>query len=52
MEEAETLCDRVAVMDRGKILVHGSPRELLASHPGCRNLSELFLELTGKELRD
>jgi ABC-2 type transport system ATP-binding protein len=52
MEEAETLCDRVAIMDRGKILVHGAPRKLLASHPGCRNLGELFLELTGKELRD
>lgn len=52
MEEAETLCDRVAIMDRGKILIEGTPRELLASHPGCRNLGGLFLELTGKELRD
>jgi ABC-2 type transport system ATP-binding protein len=52
MEEAETLCDRVAIMDRGKLLVSGTPGELLASHPGCHNLGELFLELTGKELRD
>ena len=52
MEEAEILCDRVAIMDRGKLLVHGMPRELLAAHPGCRNLGELFIELTGKELRD
>ncbi len=31
MEEAERLCDRVAVMDHGKVLALGSPRELIAS---------------------
>lgn len=31
MEEAERLCDRVAVVDRGKIIALGSPRELIAS---------------------
>ncbi len=31
MEEAERLCDRVAVMDHGRILALGSPRELIAS---------------------
>jgi len=30
MEEAETLCDRVAIMDHGKIIAMGSPRELIA----------------------
>lgn len=29
MEEAERLCDRVAVMDRGKIIACGSPRQLI-----------------------
>ena len=51
MEEAETLCDRVAVMDRGRLLAQGAPRDLLR-HPGCRNLGELFLQLTGKALRN
>jgi ABC-2 type transport system ATP-binding protein len=31
MEEAERLCDRVAVVDQGKIIALGSPRELIAS---------------------
>ena len=31
MEEAEALCDRVAIMDRGQILQLGTPRELIAS---------------------
>jgi ABC-2 type transport system ATP-binding protein len=31
MEEAERLCDRVAIMDHGKVISHGTPRELIAS---------------------
>jgi ABC-2 type transport system ATP-binding protein len=31
MQEAERLCDRVAIMDHGKIISHGTPRELIAS---------------------
>jgi lipooligosaccharide transport system ATP-binding protein len=32
MEEAERLCNRVAIMDRGRIIVQGTPRELIAEH--------------------
>ncbi len=32
MEEAEKLCDRVAVMDHGKILAEGTPRELIRQY--------------------
>ena len=32
MDEAERLCDRIAVMDAGKIIAIGSPRELIATH--------------------
>lgn len=32
MDEAERLCDRIAVMDAGKIIAIGSPRELIAAH--------------------
>jgi ABC-2 type transport system ATP-binding protein len=31
MDEAERLCDRVAIMDRGKVIALGTPRELIAS---------------------
>jgi len=34
MEEADELCDRVAIIDHGRILAHGSPRELKSSIPG------------------
>ena len=52
MEEAETLCERVAIMDRGKIVAEGSPRSLVAAMEGCANLEESFLHLTGRNLRD
>jgi lipooligosaccharide transport system ATP-binding protein len=32
MEEAERLCHRLAIMDRGRIIAHGSPRALIAEH--------------------
>ena len=31
MDEAERLCDRLAIMDRGKVIARGSPRELIAA---------------------
>ena len=32
MDEAEQLCDRLVVMDKGRIAAQGSPRELIAAH--------------------
>jgi ABC-2 type transport system ATP-binding protein len=52
MEEAHQLCNRVAIMDEGRILVQGAPQELIAQSPECNNLGELFLHLTGRQLRD
>ena len=52
MEEAQQLCDRVAIMDQGRILCQGPPARVVADHPPCTNLNELFLHLTGKALRD
>ncbi len=34
MDEAEELCDRLAVIDRGKVIASGSPAQLIAAHAG------------------
>ena len=52
MEEAERLCNRVAIIDEGCIIATGQPHELIKQGNGCTNLGELFLALTGKRLRD
>ncbi len=55
MEEAERLCDRVAIMDHGRLLALGAPSQLTAQLPpvaGPRpSLEDLFLHLTGEEVR-
>jgi lipooligosaccharide transport system ATP-binding protein len=50
MEEAEQLCDRVAIMDSGRVVVIGSPAQLTAEHGG--NLENVYLKLTGRSLAD
>jgi ABC-2 type transport system ATP-binding protein len=44
MEEAELLCDEIAIMDRGHIIAQGGPRELLREH-----FAEVLLELPRQE---
>ncbi len=48
MEEAQYLCDRVAIMDSGRFVRIGSPRELMEEHGG--SLEDVYLKLTGKRL--
>jgi ABC-2 type transport system ATP-binding protein len=58
MDEAEVLCDRVAVVDRGRLIALGSPNELIealgqpevVTHRGT--LEDVFMSLTGRRLRD
>lgn len=50
MEEASA-CDRVAILDQGRLIALGPPQELIAQR-GARNLEEVFLSLTGHGLRD
>ena len=52
LQEAECLCKRVAFIDNGNIIVTSTPKELVLGTPGCKNLEEVFLKLTGKDLRD
>src|SRR3954468_9881333 len=43
MDEAERLCDRVAIMDRGRVIALGTPRELIA-HLGGEHFVEFVLD--------
>ena len=55
MEEAEKLCHRVIVLDRGEKLAEGSPQELISQYGpagGKGSLEDVFFALTGKHLRD
>lgn len=44
MDEAEQLCDRLVIMDKGKIVAEGSPRELIEQH-STREVLELRFEV-------
>lgn len=62
MDEAELLCDRVAVMDEGKIIALDTPKNLIKAllkkgfkkeqHVEQANLEDVFIDLTGKALRE
>jgi len=52
MKEAEMLCSKVNIIDHGLIIREGTPQELIQSEPGCTDLGQLFLQLTGRDLRD
>ncbi len=62
MEEAQLLCDRVAIMDDGNIIALDTPKNLIKAllkkgfkkpqHVEQADLEDVFIDLTGKELRD
>ncbi len=62
LDEAELLCDRVAIMDNGKIIALDTPQNLVKQllkrgfHKQQKveqaNLDDVFIDLTGKALRD
>jgi ABC-2 type transport system ATP-binding protein len=51
MEEAEELCDRVGIIDHGKLIALGTPKALIAKS-GVKNLEEVFIQLTGRNMRE
>lgn len=62
MDEAEVLCDRIAIMDNGKIVATDTPKNLIKQllkrgfkkdqHVEQANLEDVFIDLTGKGLRE
>ena len=52
LSEAQDFCTDIAIVDRGKIYAEGTPNNLIASTANARNLEDVFISLTGKELRD
>ena len=50
MEEAQELCDRVGIIDHGKLIALGTPAELMDEH-GAKSLEEVFIQLTGSRIR-
>ena len=59
MDEAESLCQRIAIMDHGKVVAEDTPQTLILKHaaeppeaPLHGNIEDVFLALTGHGLRD
>lgn len=50
--EAQDFCTRLSIIDQGKILIEGSSEELIQNVKGASNLEEVFLELTGNQIRN
>jgi ABC-2 type transport system ATP-binding protein len=51
MEEAEELCDRVGIIDHGKLIALGTPKELKERFK-ARDLEDVFIQLTGRKIRE
>ncbi len=52
MEEAENFCSKVAIIDKGNIITEGKPKELIKSKEEYTDLESIFLNITGRALRD
>ncbi|PVX44575.1 ABC-2 type transport system ATP-binding protein [Flavobacterium sp. 103] len=52
LSEAQDFCTNIAIVDGGIIHAEGTPKDLISSTANARNLEDVFISLTGKELRD
>lgn len=52
LSEAQDFCTNIAIIDGGIIHAEGTPKDLISTTANARNLEDVFISLTGKELRD
>jgi ABC-2 type transport system ATP-binding protein len=52
LSEAQDFCTKIAIIDRGTIYAEGTPNQLIQNTTCAHNLEDVFISLTGKELRD
>ncbi len=52
LNEAEHFCTRVAIIDYGRLVCKGVPKDLIAEQENAHNLEDVFLSKIGKALRD
>ena len=52
LNEAEDFCTRVAIIDNGKLIAIGKPKDLVDQYEETKTLEDVYLYLTGKALRD
>ena len=52
LSEAQDFCTDIAIIDRGTIYAQGTPKDLISNTSNANNLEDVFISLTGKELRD
>jgi ABC-2 type transport system ATP-binding protein len=52
IDDIEKLCDRICIIDQGKMLASGTPAGLVNACDNCHTLEDVFINYTGKKLRD
>ncbi len=51
IEEAEELCDRVGIINHGRLITLSSPKDLISKYE-VKNLEDVFIKLTGRKIRE
>ncbi len=52
LEEVERICSHLGIIDEGKLISAGTRTSIMGAHGDCKNLEQVFLKLTGKNIRD
>lgn len=52
LEEAERICTHLGIIDEGKLITTGTRNSIMTAHNDCKSLEQVFLKLTGKNIRD